>query len=68
MTDHLKVFAGLSIEDGCPMRYYPAGNGEVAFVFGGGHIDDVEVTYSRQSLGEFVKLAHAALAEPADIK
>ncbi|MGX7824276.1 hypothetical protein ACTG9Q_04220 [Actinokineospora sp. 24-640] len=64
MTDHLKVFAGLSIEDGCPMRYYPAGDGEVAFVFGGGRIDDVEVTYSRQSLGVFVELANAALAEP----
>lgn len=64
MTDHLKVYAGLSIEDGCPMRYYPAGDGELAFVFGGGHVDDVEVTYSRQSLSAFVELANAALAEP----
>jgi hypothetical protein len=69
MTDHLKVYAGLSIEDGCPLRYYPVDDGKVVFVLGGGgRADDVEVIYSRQSLGVFVELATAALAETADNK
>lgn len=67
MTDHLKVYAGLSVEDGCPLRYYPVDDGKVVFVLGGGgRADDVEVIYSRQSLEAFVGLANVALAEPAD--
>ncbi|MGX7823590.1 hypothetical protein ACTG9Q_00705 [Actinokineospora sp. 24-640] len=69
MTDHLKVYAGPSIEDGYPLRYYPVDDGKVVFVLGGGgRADDVEVIYSRQSLEVFVGLANAALAEPADSK
>ena len=65
MQDHLKVFAGLMIEDGCPMRCFHVSDcDDIAFVYGQEGVDAVEVSYSRESLTEFVALATEALAKP----
>jgi hypothetical protein len=62
MSDHLKVFAGLVVGDGCPLRYFHTRDGEIVFVCGGGIAGDVEMAFSPASLATFVRLGEEALA------